>query len=74
MKCSARARRGGRHTPQLSRDVVCKLYHKAKAEGVPMTVLANRLVKEALGNKKQINTQRVMEDRNIKEPNRGFML
>jgi len=38
------------YSPQLSRELVHRLYHQAKAEGVPMTVLANRLVEEALGN------------------------
>jgi hypothetical protein len=47
----------------------CKLYHKAKAEGVPMTVLANRLVEKALGSEKQINTEREVENRNLTEPN-----
>ena len=57
------------YSPQLSRDVICRLYHKAKAEGVPMTVLANRLVEEALGNNKPINKQRVVKNRNITEAN-----
>jgi len=57
------------YSPQLSRDVVCRLFHKAKAEGVPMTVLANRLLEEALGNDKKINAQRAVGDRNITEPN-----
>jgi len=36
------------YSPQLAREVVSRLYHKAKAEGVPMTRLASRLIKEAL--------------------------
>ena len=36
------------YSPQLSRDLVRRLYFKAKAEGIPMTVLANRLLAEAL--------------------------
>jgi len=36
------------YTPQLSREIVSRLYFKAKAEGVPMTRLASRLIKEAL--------------------------
>jgi hypothetical protein len=36
------------YTPQLRRDVVSRLYHRAKAERVPMTVLANRLLELAL--------------------------
>lgn len=36
------------YTPQLRREVVSRLYHRAKSEGVPMTVLANRIMEEAL--------------------------
>ena len=36
------------YSPQLSREIVSRLYHKAKTEGVPMTRLASRLIKEAL--------------------------
>jgi hypothetical protein len=36
------------YSPQLSRDIVARLYHKAKTEGVPMTHLASRLIREAL--------------------------
>ena len=50
------------YSPQLSRELVFQLYHKAKAEGVPMTVLANRLLQEALRKKKRIYTQRVAEN------------
>ncbi len=37
------------YSPQLSREIVSRLYFKAKAERVPMTVLANRIIEEALG-------------------------
>jgi len=56
------------YSPQLSRELVHRLYHQAKAEGVPMTVLANRLVEEALGNHKRSNTQVVAENPRITEP------
>lgn len=36
------------YTPPLRRAVVSRLYHRAKAERVPMTVLANRLMESAL--------------------------
>ena len=36
------------YSPQLRRDLVTKLYFRAKAEGVPMTRLANRLIEESL--------------------------
>jgi hypothetical protein len=37
------------YSPQLSREIVGRLYFKAKAEGVPMTRLASRLIREGLG-------------------------
>jgi len=37
------------YTPQLRREVVSRLYHRAKAERIPMTRLANRIMEEALG-------------------------
>lgn len=36
------------YSPQLRRDLVSSLYYRAKAEGMPMTRLANRLIDEAL--------------------------
>jgi hypothetical protein len=36
------------YTPQLSREIVSRLYNKAKADGIPMTTLANRIVEQAL--------------------------
>jgi hypothetical protein len=36
------------YTPQLSRKIVSRLYNKAKAEGIPMTRLVNRIVEQAL--------------------------
>jgi hypothetical protein len=57
------------YTPQLSRELVSQLYHRAKSERVPMTVLANRIVEEALGNDKRSNTQVGAENPHITEPN-----
>jgi hypothetical protein len=57
------------YSPQLSRELVRELYQQAKAQRIPMTVLANRLVKGALGNKKRINMRRVAESQQIKKPN-----
>ena len=37
------------YSPQLSREIVSRLYFKAKAEGIPMTRLASRLIEQALG-------------------------
>jgi hypothetical protein len=36
------------YSPRLRRALVTKLYFRAKAEGVPMTRLTNRLVEEGL--------------------------
>ena len=36
------------YSTQLRRDLVSRLYHRAKAERLPMTRLANRLIDEAL--------------------------
>jgi hypothetical protein len=41
------------YSPQLSRELVCQLYHRAKAERIPMTVLANQLIEEALENERR---------------------
>jgi hypothetical protein len=37
------------YSPQLAREIVRRLYFRAKAEGIPMTRLASRLIEEALG-------------------------
>jgi len=57
------------YSPRLSREIVRRLYHQAKSERVPMTVLTNRLVEEALGNKMRINTQGVAENPHITQSN-----
>lgn len=36
------------YSPKLARETVRRLYFKAKAEGVPMTVIANRIIEIAL--------------------------
>ena len=36
------------YSPQLSREIVSRLYFRAKAERILMTRLASRLIKEAL--------------------------
>ena len=42
--------RPAHYSPQIRRDLVTKLYHRAKAEKVPMTTLTNRLLDEAMTN------------------------
>jgi hypothetical protein len=37
------------HSPQLSRQVVSRLYYQAKLQRIPMTVLANRIIERVLG-------------------------
>ena len=44
------------YSPQLSRELVSRLYHKAKAERIPMTKLANRFIERALGSSESIGT------------------
>jgi hypothetical protein len=36
------------YSPRLARALISPLYHKAKAQRIPMTVLASRLVEEGL--------------------------
>jgi hypothetical protein len=36
------------YSPQLRREIVSRLYHRAKAKHVPMTVLANRIIERAI--------------------------
>ena len=36
------------YSPRLKRDLISPLYQAAKAQGIPMTVLASRLVAEGL--------------------------
>ena len=38
------------YSPKVRRDLVTKLYYRAKAERVPMTILTNRLLDAALTN------------------------
>ncbi len=40
--------RKGNYSPVLRRDLVTRLYFKARELGVPMTVLNDRIVEEAL--------------------------
>jgi hypothetical protein len=50
------------YTPQLSREIVSRLYFKAKSERVPMTVLANRIMAASLGKKEAITTPTAVEN------------
>ena len=57
------------YSPQLSRELVSRLYHRAKSECVPMTVLANQLMEEALSNKERINRQKEAKTQHTVKPN-----
>jgi hypothetical protein len=50
------------YSPQLPRELVSRLYVKAKAEGIPMTWLASRLIEEALGSSEKIMMPKVNEN------------
>ena len=49
------------YSPQLSREIVSRLYFKAKAERIPMTVLANRIMEKALDTEQVIESRRDMD-------------
>jgi hypothetical protein len=57
------------YSPQLAREVVSQLYYQAKAERIPMTKLANKIIEQALGNKKRTNTRTAAKNHHITEPN-----
>jgi hypothetical protein len=50
------------YTPQLSREIVSRLYFKAKAERIRMTVLANRIMKQALDAEEVTECRRDMDN------------
>ncbi len=45
------------YSPQLSREIVSKLYFRARAEGVAMTTVVNRIVQTALDKEEVIQRQ-----------------
>jgi len=50
------------YSPQIPRDLVSRLYVKAKAEGIPMTRLASRLIEEALGSGDKVTMSKLEEN------------
>jgi hypothetical protein len=46
------------YSPQLAREIVRRLYHRAKFEQIPMTVLANRLMQQALDTEQVVESAR----------------
>ena len=51
------------YSPQLSRDLVSRLYHKARAERIPMTKLTNRIIEDWLGSHNSIEVPIPSENR-----------
>ncbi len=49
------------YSPVIRRDLVTKLYFRAKAERIPMTKLVNRLIDEAMINVIPLDSSRVAE-------------
>ncbi|MEA3212324.1 MAG: hypothetical protein QOE70_5381 [Chthoniobacter sp.] len=50
------------YSPRLERDLISRLYQQAKAERVPMTALASRLVREGLADQTPETTNVVAEE------------
>ena len=40
------------YSPKIKEDLVLKLYQRAKAEGIPMTKLVDKILRDALNRKK----------------------
>jgi hypothetical protein len=61
------------YSPQLRRDLITKLYYRAKADKIPMTRLANRLLDEAMTNVVPLEDQscRVAETTSPEPPHAG---
>jgi hypothetical protein len=57
------------YSPQLSRELVSRLYHLAKSKSLPMTTVANQLLEEALSNKEQINRRTQAKNQQTVKPN-----
>lgn len=53
--------RPSHYSPLIRRDLVTKLYFRAKAERIPMTKLVNRLIDEAMTNVISFESCRVAE-------------
>ena len=56
------------YSPRLERDLISRLYHQAKAERVPMTALASRLVREGLAGKDRDTSGVVAEEPPAHDP------
>jgi hypothetical protein len=56
------------YSPRLDRDLISRLYHQAQSEGVPMTPLASRLVRQGLANQNCATTRVVAEEPPANDP------
>ena len=56
------------YSPVIRRDLVTKLYYRAKAERIPMTQLVNRLIDEAMSDIVAFESCRVAESPSQPEP------
>jgi len=50
------------YSPRLDRDLISRLYHRARAERIPMTALASRLIREGLANEDRTLSSLVAEE------------
>ena len=41
------------YSPKIQEDLIPKLYHRAKAEGVPMTKFVDRILRDAVNGEKR---------------------
>ena len=44
------------YSPRIDRGLITRLYHAAKAQRIPMTVLANRLVEQGLARQEEFGS------------------
>jgi hypothetical protein len=56
------------YSPELSRKLVGRLYRRAKDQDIPMTVLANQLLEEALSKNERVNRVTEAKDRHTMKP------
>jgi len=56
------------YSPVIRRDLITKLYFRAKAERIPMTKLVNRLIDEAMSDIVAFESCRVAETTPPPEP------
>jgi hypothetical protein len=50
------------YSPQLSRKLVSRLYHEARAEEIPMTKLTNRIIEDWLRSHKSVEVPTLREN------------